>query len=422
MQQAQNAAGGEWRKHWPLVLAATAGFSLHPIPTYAMGMFIEPLAQAFGWSRTQITAGMTITAATMVLLSPFVGAIIDRWGTRRLAIPGTILTALSIASFGLASGSPTQWLLLWLGFALVSLASKQTVWTAAVSSVFLAGRGLALAVTLSGVAIAQILVPPISYWLIETYGWRLGFILLGLVWGAIVLVPVLLFLFDAHDRHRSLQAAAPQTPPPPRLTGLSAQEALRSVVLWRIGAATLITMLLGIGVIVHLVPILTEAGIARQHAAFMASLAGAAGIVGKLFTGWLMDRREASMIGSATLAIAGIGFLLLLEPFRTPALTLAAMAIIGYSTGAKLQIAAYLTSRYGGMRNFGKIFGVVSSLVAVGSGLGPILASAIRDATGSYTPMLLVGIAGSLISGLLIFRLGAYPQWPTAPGRAPVSS
>jgi MFS family permease len=414
MQQAQTAAAGEWRKHWPLVFAAMAGFSLHPIPTYAIGIFIEPLTQAFGWSRTQITAGMTITAATMVLLSPFVGAVIDRWGTRRLAISGTILTALSIASFGLANGSAFQWLALWTGFALVSLASKQTVWTAAVSSMFLAGRGLALAVTLSGVAIAQILVPPISYWLIESYGWRVGFILLGLVWGAIVLVPVLLFLFDAHDRHRSLAAANPQTAPPAALTGLSTQEALRSVILWRISAATLITMLLGIGVIVHLVPILTEAGVPRQNAAFMASLAGAAGIGGKLITGWLMDRRDASIIGSVTLAVAGIGFLLLLEPFRTPALTLLAMAIIGYSTGAKLQIAAYLTSRYGGMRNFGKIFGVVSSLVAVGSGLGPILASAIRDNTGSYTPMLLVGIAGSIVSGLLIFRLGSYPDWATS--------
>jgi predicted MFS family arabinose efflux permease len=405
-------AGEEWKAHWPLVLAATAGFSLHPVVTYATGLFIEPLSDAFGWSRAQISVGLTITAAAMVFLSPAVGIVIDRWGTRRLAIWGTILTGCSIASFGLASGTMTNWVLLWIVFAIVSLAVKATVWTAAVSSVFTAGRGVALGVTLSGVAIAQILVPPLSYWLIEAYGWRGAYILLGLVWGAVALVPVVLFMFDAHDHRRKLRKDDPGAEPAPSIVqGMDIREALRSVVLWRIGIATLITMFIGIGAIVHLVPILTEAGVTRQNAAFLASLAGAAGIVGKLLTGWLMDSRDAGMIGSITLGVAAVGFIMLLEPFRASGLMIVAIAIIGYSAGAKLQIAAYLTGRYGGLRNFGKIFGVVASLVALGSGLGPLAAGAIYDAYGTYTPMLIAGIVGSLVSGLLIFGLGPYPVW-----------
>lgn len=87
------------------------------------------------------------------------------------------------------------------------------------------------------------------------------------------------------------------------------------------------------------------------------------------------------------------------------------MIIIGYGAGTKLQIAAYLTSRYGGLRNFGKIFGVMSSLIAVGGGLGPIAAGAVYDHFGSYTYLLLLGIPGTLLCGLLIFKLGPYPRW-----------
>jgi predicted MFS family arabinose efflux permease len=283
---------------------------------------------------------------------------------------------------------------------------------AAVSGVFTAARGVALGITLTGAAMAQILVPPISYLLIDNFGWREAYIILGLGWGAVVLLPVLFFLFDAHDRERKREPAARDDPEPRLpLTGLSTRAAIRSLVLWRIGIASFLTMLLGIGAIVHQVPILTQAGVTRANAAFLASLAGAAGIVGKLVTGWLMDRRDAGMIGGLTLAVGGVGFLLLLEPFRSPVLIIIAMFIIGYSTGSKLQISAYLTSRYGGILNFGKIFGVINGLIALGVGIGPVLAGAIYDTYDSYAPFLVVGIAGSIISGVLIIGLGPYPNW-----------
>jgi len=63
------------------------------------------------------------------------------------------------------------------------------------------------------------------------------------------------------------------------------------------------------------------------------------------------------------------------------------------------------------MRNFGKIFGTMASIIALGSGLGPVLGGLVYDMYGSYTPFLLAGVAGSLLSGFLIFGLGRYPVW-----------
>ena len=412
-------AAQEWSNYWPLVFAAAVGFSFHSVASNAMGLFIEPLSNEFGWSRAEITAGLSLTAFITVPLAPVLGAAIDRWGARRIALPGLVLTAISLASFGLATGSVTQWLALWVAYAFVSLSVKSTVWTAVVSGTFDAARSLALGLTLTGAALAQIIVPPLAQWLIGEFGWRQAWYMLGIGWGGLALVTNFFFLYGAQERTRQqarnvdFKAAAPVV-----LPGLGFKESLRNPVLLRIAAATLITMFLGIAMIVHQVPLLTDAGISRENAAFMASLAGVAGFAGKIMTGWLMDRFASGWIGGATLAAAAIGFLLLLEPFRTTALIIVAMAVIGYSTGANFQITAYLTSRYGGIKNFGKIFGMMSIVVAVGAGLGPVVAGAIYDFAGSYTPLLIAGIPGAIISGLLIVGLGPYPNWNEAPAQA----
>lgn len=385
--------------------------SFHSVTTYGFGLFIEPLTAEFGWSRSQVSSGLSVAALLSVPLAPLLGAMVDRWGSRRLALPGIIMTGLCLTSFSLANGSVTQWLVLWAGYAILSVGVNSTVWAAAISGVFTAGRGLALGVTLSGAALAQVFAPPLAQWLIDGYGWRMAFVGLGVGWGAPALLLCLFFLFDAHDRQRSRQRDKKGPTLRPSLPGLSIGAACRNLALLRIGAATLIMMILTIAVIVHQVPLLTELGVSRQTAALLAGLTGAAGLVGKLVTGYLMDRMHAGLVSSLTMGVAALAFLMLLEPSRSLPLVVLSMVILGYSSGSKFQICAYQTSRYAGMRNFGKIFGVMSCLVALGAGLGPFVAGLIYDLFGSYRPLVLVGIPASLISGLLLFRLGPYPEW-----------
>lgn len=412
MKDVAPTPNAEWRNHGPLVLAATLGYAFHMLATYSTGLFIEPLGEEFGWNRTQVAMGLTLGGFLSIPMSPVIGAAVDRWGSRRIAIIGSICFALAFSAFGLANGSTTQWLALWSMFAVAALLVQSTVWTAAVSRAFTRSRGLALGLTICGGALAQIAVPPMTYWLIEHFGWRVAYASMGLGWGAVVLVLTVLFLFDAHDGqrqdvHSASDSAASAVP----LPGLTVAQALRSIPLWRIAAASVLTMSFGMAAIVHQVPILVEAGVTRANAALLASLSGVAGIAGKIVTGYLMDRRKAGLIGGLTLAVSAIGFLLLLETFRTPPFIVVAMMIIGYSTGAKLQISAYLVGRYGGIRNFGKIFGVVVALIGLSSASSAVVGGMVYDAYGSYSPLLIVGIPGSIVSGLLIIGLGAYPRW-----------
>ena len=102
-------------------MASFVGFSFLSVMTGSLSMFIEPVGSEFGWSRTLVSAGFTIAAVFTALLSPFFGMIVDRFGSRRVALPGILATSFTIAAFALADGSTTQWLLLWALYAIISI-------------------------------------------------------------------------------------------------------------------------------------------------------------------------------------------------------------------------------------------------------------------------------------------------------------
>lgn len=404
----KTALSGEWRQGWALVLASFVGFSFFSLPTASASVFMQPIADEFGWGRTLVSAGTTISSVVTALLSPFFGILIDRYGSRRLALPGLVLTAFAMASIALANGNQVQWLAIWAFYALISISVKTTVWTAAVSGVFTSGRGLALGITLSGTAAAQIIAPPLSNWLVEAYGWRMAYVWMSMGWGGLALLLAWLFLYDAHDRART----DPADKAPTVLAGLSLAEAWRSRALWAIAVSTFLMMFLSLGLQIHQVPILTGEGVSRSNAAWLAGLFGVAGIIGKLVTGWLLDRyAHANTISAGTLAMNSAAFGLLLWGVHSPALLVAAILLNGYSAGCKLQICTLLTARHAGMRNFGKIYGAMTSVVALSSGLGPMAAGAVFDLTGTYGAFLIAGVIGCLISGLLVLTLPPAPAY-----------
>lgn len=384
-------------------------------------MFIEPISKEFGWTRTLTSVGFTIAAVATALLSPFFGVLVDRYGSRKIGLPGVVMTMGAICLFYFANGSATQWIVLWLIYAIISITVKTTVWTASVASVFNRSQGLALGITLCGTAAAQAILPPLVDWLITDFGWRMAYVWLALGWGGVTFLTCWFFLYSARDR----KFASPQgvnadtdnkaaQPSQKDLPGLTIQEAKRSRALWTIALSTFVIMSLTLGLTIHQIPILTEAGVSRTNAAWLASAAGVAGIVGKLVTGVLLDRFRANWVGGLTLAGTALAFGLLLEDVHSPGLIVFAMLVNGYTQGTKLQIASFLTARYAGMRNFGTIYGVMNGIIAFGSAMGPLIAASAFDLAGSYGPFLVIGTIGSILCGFLLLTLPKYPDWSQA--------
>jgi predicted MFS family arabinose efflux permease len=416
MERQGKGVAQEWKSGWAVVLAAAVGFSFFSVLFATGSIYFEPWTREFGWNRTLASSGPLIATVTMALLSPIVGILIDRLGPRPIVLPGLILTIASVCSFSLLNGSQGQWIAFWIAFGFAGVAIKSTPWTVAVVGLFKESRGLALGMILSGTAIAQIIVPPLTNWLINGFGWRASFVWLGVGWGGLTLILTLAFFFDRRGlaaRRETIQpeVAAADVP------GLSVPEALRSWAIWRIAISNLVVLTLTIGLVFHLFAILTEAGVSRDNAARLMSLSGVAGIVGKLASGLLLDRFRPNWIGGLTLGMAAITFALLMGALGSPVLIVVAVLINGYAAGTQLQIVSYLTAGFAGLKNFGVIYGTMSALFALASGLGPLTAGRIYDATGGYQLFLLVGAIGCVLGGLLLVSLPRYPNWEDAPER-----
>jgi MFS family permease len=402
-------ARDEWRQHGTVVLAACAGVGMASISSYSTSLFFDPLEREFGWSRVDITSVHLIGSIFAITLAPYVGHMLDRFGSRRVGITAVFTLLAAFSMLGLTGPNIWSWRALWVLLALVSVLFQPMVWSSAVASFFSAGRGLALAVTLCGTSICSVITPPLTVWLIDQLGWRLAFPGLVLCWAIPVLPLVLLFFTSAADKARVSPGQAHSGPAHPGFLKSFRGEALTFQFL-KVAIAGFSIALVVVSMVLTIVPILSSSGISRGTAAGIASMAGVASICGRLTIGFLLDRFTGRFIAAVAVCMPIIGALVLLEwPGSVPAATLA-VVIFGLSLGAELDILAYLTSRYFRLASFGMLFGLVGGFVGLAGATGPVLLNAVYDATQSYDPALWGIIPVCLISATLFLLLGPYPD------------
>lgn len=407
------AMSAEWRRGWSLVLSGAVGMALASTSVYSQGIFMAPLEAEFGWSRAQISAGLTVNTVMAVLVSPFIGLLLDRKGVRRIGTIGVVFYCAIFACLAFAGPSIWSWWLLWLLLGAAGLAIKPTVWATSVSGMFSASRGLALSVMLCGTALGSSLTPSIGNYLFDTFGWRQGVAYLAGFWAVIVIPPVFLFLTSARDIEIKSRAAPAQDrgPVPSVLTGASVREGLLSWRFLRLALAGFLTSLVIVSFVSSLIPILSERGFARQTAANIAGLGGLATIVGRLGGGYLLDRTNGNIVGAASIALAIVPSALFLAFPGSVHVATIGVLVLGMTLGAELDAIAFLTTRHFGMRNFGVLFGTISGLLALSTGLGPFLVSLVYDHAQSYDPVLVAYFPVSLIAVALFLSLGRYPQF-----------
>ena len=390
-------------------MAAFFGSSLQNLPVYSFGVFMLPVAEEFNWSRASTSAALTLFALLVVPFGPFMGSLIDKHGSRALALPGAVMLGLAFALLSFNNGTLPLWFALWALVGLAALFIKTTVWTTAVSSVFTRGRGLALAFTLSGLGLASSGAPILSRLAIDNFGWRSAYAMIGLGWSAAVFAILCLFFFDARDQSRRGIGTVPANAPEPG--GLTLREALRTRSFQMILVSTLCLNIIMAGLAVHINPILISQGLTPTHAAAVLSIYGFSGTFGKLGSGWLLDRFHGRIIAPIIVIVPALAALALLQPLTIP-LALVAVSLVALASGAELQALTYLTTRYVGLRHLGKIYGTFTSIVAACIGIGPVLAGYIYDITGSYRLLLLGLIPITLACSLMMTRLRNYPEHP----------
>jgi MFS family permease len=405
------SAAAEWRRHWPVVAAAAAGMSLAALLSAVFGVMLAPLEAEFGWSRAQISTGPAVVSMMGLVLATPAGYLIDRFGARRC---GIITIVISIASITAMSAVQNLWQW-WAAWALFGIPASftSTVWLAPVSTLFRAGRGMAIAFTISGIGISMTLAPGIAEYFIEHHGWRSAFLALAGIW-TIGTLP--LAIGCVPRQHAAGSAAAVEEA---RLTeeygGMTPGEGFRSASFYLLFFASLVSAMTGVALVLNLVPVLTFTGLSRVEAVTIAGSMGIASIAGRLIGGVLMDRFDVRRLAvCAALVSVLFPVLLLLMPGVFWAAFAGTMAY-GLTGGMKLNAIVYLTSTHLGGRSFGLFYGAISITTTVAQGIGPLAANAIYDATKSYTPVMWAAIPGFLAAALLFGALKPAPDFSARP-------
>jgi MFS family permease len=408
------SAAAEWRAHWTVVLAAGAGVSLSAVSTSSLGVMMEPLEQEFGWSRTQISLGISLVSFIAMTFATFVGLAIDRVGARVVGITAAVTMCSGVALMSTVAGSLWQWWGLWVVVGL-SAAAMPTVWITPISRLFQSGRGLAVAITLSGSGISTSLVPIIANRLLESYGWRGAYLGLGAIWAVVVIPLLVLFL---RGNPAPSPAAAPGSPtakpasePLAELPGLTARQGFTSPKFYKLALAAFLSMSAGVALIINLVPVLRFTGLTPATAAAVAGIIGVATITGRIIGGWLLDRMAASTIAALSCAGAIVLPVLLLAMPGSAWAAAIGVGIYGLMGGAKVPAVAYLASKHFGARAFGTLYGATNTVIALGVGLGPLIANFVYDLTSSYAPVMWTTVPFMALAALVYLSLGPYPDF-----------
>jgi predicted MFS family arabinose efflux permease len=370
---------------WGVAAAAFVGVmtSFAPIVPYTFSLFLNPLHAAFGWQREAIGGTFALAAITVALVSPGIGLLLDRFAPRRIILPSILIFALALASLSRLGPNIAQFYLTFFVLGLVANGTAQFAYTRTMLTWFRRRRGFALALILTGSGVGSIIIPPVTQWTIAHHGWRSAYLLLGGI--ALLGFPLTALLM------RNRPAAAMYGEPIPS-SGVTVGAAMRSLAFWVMAAITILSAFSENGLVTNLAAILTEHGVAAQSAAVALSVRGGAGIIGRLFVGFLIDRISPQRMQTFVLVLAASGTLILAFAGSAGAALFGA-ALLGIGLGSEADVAPYLLARYFGRKHFSVLYGLTWTAYAIGGGIGPVVVGHLYDRAGSYEPRLIVFLA-----------------------------
>ena len=395
------------KNRWAVLVASFLGMICGPGPilVFAVAVFMRPITEDLGIGRALLSSASILATVVGLFGPPVAGYLIDRYGARRVMLPGILLFALGISGHSLLTAAPLVIYLLFILGNIFSAPASPVAFGIVIARWFDQRRGLALGIAMAGIGIGTALVPQLTAYLVNHYGWRTAY--LGLAAAIVVCswIPVALLVHEPAEFERSErrhQAAVEHLP------GLSAREALRSGRFWAMSIAFFLGGAAINGTLSHVVALLGDRGIPLQVAASALGTAGIALIFGRMISGWCLDRFHGPYVAIISFLIPIIGILMLASG-AGGATPMIGTALCGLGIGAEVDLMAFFISRYMGIKAYGRIYGTSFSFFTIGNGVGALLAGLSFDHFHTYTPAFVVFAAALVATCALLLPLGAYP-------------
>ena len=403
---------------WMVGFCAVAFALTAPGQTDGISVFVDPMIEELGLSRSIVSTAYLLATLTSASLMPRVGRLIDRYGSRASMITITMAFGVAIsAAAGVRGFVSLTFAFFFLRF--LGQGSLSIVASTAVAPWFVRRRGFAIGVATAVGASLLSLVPIASAAMIRAIGWRMSWLVLA---GSVVLILLPIAVRGIVDSPADIG----QEPDGTRLSdderatmaagfgdSFSRNEALRTPAFWVLAGAVATTSGIGTGLQFHQIAMLGEQGLSPIEAAanFLPQTAGV--LLTTLIVGALTDRiglRWILVTGMATQAAAMVAV-----PFITPGVTALVYGLLLGSAGAIVRTSeAAATPKLYGLRELGSIRGVFRFVGVGSSALGPVALAVGRDLTGSYTATLLVLLTiPTLVALAALLTSGQPPQRPS---------
>ena len=345
---------------------------------FSLGVFLQPMSESMGWSRTGISTAALLNFVCMGVGSFFWGALSDRIGTRAVVLLGGGLLGLGTV---MASRAPTLghfqiYFGVIVGFAAGSL---YTPLTATTTRWFTRHRSLAVALVSAGLGLGSTTTAPLARWIITNYDWRTAMLVLGdLAW--LVIIPAALLV---REPPAPAIAAVPEPTAGADGSELTTAQALRTPQFAAIALTYFACCAAHSGPIFHMVTHAIDHGVSAMAAATVISVAGLASLSGKIICGLTADRVGAKRVLVAGLALQAIAMSLYLVT-RELSQFYAVALMFGFAYGGVMPLYAIIVREYFGARNMGAIFGAAGFASTLGMAIGPVAGGWLYDTSGSY--------------------------------------
>ncbi len=398
---------------WIIVVVATLGTIMtNPGQTPVVSIFIDRFIADLNLSRSLVSTLYLLGTLAGGLSLSFWGIQIDRRGTRTMMTLIAGLLGLACIYMGFVNNA----LMLGLGFVFLRMlgqGSLSLVSQTTINQWWVRRRGLVVGI--SGVAVSLLglgLFPNMVHGLLERYGWRVTYPILG---SALLLGMVPLAFLFVRDRpedyglkpdgdgstqnSEDLPGAKPLEPPTASSAGFLSEEpawtlgeAVRTQAFWAVGLAVGVSSMLGTGLYFHMVDIFHSRGLPPDVAAAVYIPIAITGALVRLTSGYMADRLPLRYLLAAAMGVLTT-ILLLATTLNSVPIALVYGVLLGLNGGLMSTVGGVIWADYFGRKHLGSIAGLAGSFGTIGSALGPLPLGLARDLTGAYDLALWIGAA-----------------------------
>jgi len=394
---------------WYVIAGAFLILSINYGARYSFGVFVKPLSDEYGWSRSVISLAASINMFVYSTCAIVLGRIVDRISPRWIITFGALIAFASFMLLRFVT-TPLEFYLAYgllvgmgsAGMGLVVMNSSAAKW-------FIKKRGTAIGISTMGVSFGTLMLTPAAGFIIKNYDWRTGFSFISV-----------LFLASIAIAHLFMRKASPEscgllpdgeTDPAKVLkidessaaeNRITYREMFTDLRFWIIGISFGLAVMTLMAAFVHQVAYAEDCGIDKLAAAASLGVVGFAGFLGQFFFGWFSDRlsdvKYAAVLGMVVM-IAGLIILLKMQSLT---LLYIFSLVYGFGYGCLAPMMPITIADRFGLRDLGSVYGMLTFFIGLGGSIGPYLAGLIFDYYGSYDLVWLASIAILLLVCLLL--------------------